>query len=458
MTAIPNSIEARDIASVLHPATNFKALNADGPLVITEGKGVFVKDNHGKEYIEGLAGLWCTSLGHGVKELAETARAQMENVAFSHMFGGRSHAPAIELAEKLKEWSPLDTGKVFFGCSGSDANDTQVKLIRYYNNAVGRPEKKKIISRKKAYHGVTLASASLTGLPVNHAHFDLPMEGILHTETPHHYRNAHPGESEEDFAARLAGELEEMILAEGPETVAAFIAEPVMGAGGVITPPKSYFQRVKEVLDRHDIIFIDDEVICGFGRTGETFGAVTYGMKADTMTLAKGLSSAYMPISAVLVPDWMYDAMMEPSAANGAFGHGFTYSGHPVSCAVALKTIQLMEEWALMDHVRMLSPKFQARLRGFADHPLVGEARGVGLVGALELVADKANKTPFDPKQGVGMACYKACLEEGLIVRAIGDSIAFCPPLVITEDEMEEMFVRFERALEKIAARFLDQR
>ena len=451
MPAIPNSIEARHIASVLHPATNFKALNADGPLVMTQGKGVFVKDNQGKEYIEGLAGLWCTSLGHGVKELAEAARQQMETVAYTHMFGGRSHEPAINLAEKLKELSPLDTGKVLFGCSGSDANDTQIKLIRYYNNAVGRPEKKKIISRKKGYHGVTLASASLTGLPVNHALFDLPMDGVLHTETPHHYRHAEPGESEEDYAGRLAAQLEEMILSEGPETVAAFIAEPVMGAGGVITPPKTYFQRVKEVLDRHDIIFIDDEVICGFGRTGETFGAVTYGMQADTMTLAKGLSSAYMPISAVLVPDWMYEAMIEPSAANGAFGHGFTYSGHPVSCAVALKTLELMEEWAVMDHVRALAPKFQARLRGFSDHPLVGEARGVGLVGALELVADKAAKTPFDPKQGVGMACYKACMEEGLIIRAIGDSIAFCPPLVITEDEMEEMFARFGRALDRVA-------
>ncbi len=231
MTAIPNSIEARHIASVLHPATNFKALNADGPLVMTQGRGVFVKDNQGKEYIEGLAGLWCTSLGHGVKELAEAARQQMETVAYTHMFGGRSHEPAINLAEKLKELSPLDTGKVLFGCSGSDANDTQIKLIRYYNNAVGRPEKKKIISRKKGYHGVTLASASLTGLPVNHALFDLPMDGVLHTETPHHYRNAEPGESEEDYAARLAGQLEEMILSEGPETVAAFIAEPVMGAG-----------------------------------------------------------------------------------------------------------------------------------------------------------------------------------------------------------------------------------
>ena len=447
MTRTPNSLEARDIESVLHPATNFKRLNELGPLVLDRAKGVFVYDHHGRDYIEGMAGLWCTSLGYGVEEIADAARTQMLSFSYSHLFSAKSHEPAIELAEKLKALAPVKMGKVFFGCSGSDANDTQMKLLRYYNNAVGRPKKKTIISRKRGYHGVTLGSASLTGLPVQHALFDLPLDGVIHVSAPYYYRDAAPGETEAHYAARLAGELEQAILAEGPETVAGFIAEPLMGVGGVLPPPADYFKRVREICSKHEIVMIDDEVICGFERTGSPFGATTFGMIPDTMTVAKAMSSAYAPISAVLVPDWLYEAMIEPSAANGSFGHGFTYGGHPVSCAVALKTLELMERWKIADHIADVGPHFQRRLRSFLDHPLVGDVRGVGLIGAIELVADKKSKAQFSPLGPLGLAVDRACVDEGLIIRPLGDTIAFCPPLVITKEEIDELFERFGRAL-----------
>lgn len=445
----PNSLAARDVESVLHPATNFRRHIENGPLVVSRANGIYVYDDDGRDYIEGLAGLWCTALGYGVGDLAEVAREQMEQLSFAHLFGGKSHEPSIALAEKLKELSPTSTDKVFFGNSGSDANDTQIKLVRYFNNARGKPDKKKIISRKRAYHGVTIGSGSLTGLPVNHAFFDLPIPGILHTETPDLYREGLPGESDSAFADRLADALEALIVAEDPDTVAAFIAEPVMGAGGVIVPPQTYFPKIEAVLRRHDVMLIDDEVICGFGRTGQRFGAETFEMNPDTVSIAKGLSSAYLPISAVLVPDWLYDTMVQPSDELGVFGHGFTYSGHPVSCAVALKNLELMEEWNILGHVTDVAPHFQSRLRSFREHPLVGEARGVGLIGALEFVADKDTKQGFETPGRVGRYCAERCQEHGLIIRAIGDIIAFCPPLIIDEPEIDEMFERFTHAIDE---------
>lgn len=447
-----DTLRAEDLDAVLHPVTNFKLLRARGPLVISEGRGVYVYDDRGNEYIEGMAGLWCTALGYGVPELAEVAREQVSRLAYSPLFSGKSHEPAIRLAQKLKAWAPDVAGKVFFGSTGSDANDTQIKLIRYYNNALGRPRKKKIISRQRAYHGVTIASASLTGLPVNHAMFDLPMAGVLHVECPHHYRYAQPGESEEEFATRLASSLEARILAEGPDTIAAFIAEPVMGAGGVIAPPRTYFAKIQAVLARHDIMLIDDEVICGFGRTGCAFGAEHFGMRARTMSVAKAITSGYIPLSAVMIPDDFYEVLVEPSAANGSFGHGFTYSGHPVACAVAVRNLELMEERGVVAHAKKVGERFQARLRAFADHPLVGEARGIGLIGALELVADKATRASFAPVGEVGLHCSDRCQDHGLIVRNLGDTIAFCPPLVITESEIDEMLDRFGRALDATEA------
>ncbi|HSG90065.1 MAG TPA: aminotransferase [Pseudomonadales bacterium] len=450
--APPGSLAARDLDALFHPSTNLALHERVGPSVLQSGSGVRVRDPEGKEYIEAMSGLWCTALGYGNEELAEVAAEQMRTLAYGHLFGGRSHEPAIALAEKLKAMVPIDDGRVFFGSSGSDANDTQVKLVRYYNNALGRPRKKKIISRWKGYHGVTLAAGSLTGLPPFHAHFDLPMEGVFHVSAPHYRRNAEPGETEAQFVTRLADELEQLILREDPETVAAFIAEPVQGAGGVIVPPAGYFEAIQAVLDRYDVLLIADEVICGFGRTGQPFGSQTFAMRPDTMSLAKALSSAYLPISAVVVPGRMFEAIAEQSGEVGVFGHGYTYSGHPVCAAVANRVLEIYERTDLFAHAARMSVRFQERLHALGEHPLVGEVRGVGLIGAVELEADRDAKAPFDPKAAIGMFCAKRAEAHGVIVRPLGDSLAFCPPLVITEPDIDEVFDRFALALEDTLA------
>jgi len=444
-----SNVAVRDIETLVHPYTNLATHRQTGPLILESGKGIYVYDSSGKEYIEGMAGLWCTSLGYSNQELVETAYEQMKKLPFTHIFGGRSHDPAIELAEKLKEIAPVPISKVFYGASGSDANDTQVKIVWYLNNALGRPQKKKIISRLKGYHGVTVASASLTGLPNNHIDFDLPLPGILHTSCPHHYRFAEPGESEQDYSSRLAAELEEMILREGPDTVAAFIAEPVMGAGGAIIPPEGYFEKINAVLAKYDILFISDEVITGFGRTGKMFGTETYGLNADSISLAKQITSAYFPLSAVMMNDKIYDVLVDQSRKIGTFGHGNTYAGHPVGCAVAVKTLEIYQRDRIVEHVEKVSPTFLRRLNKLNEHPLVGEAKGVGLIGGAELVKDKQTKASFEGKKGVGAKAVAYALEEGFITRAMGDRLAFCPPLVINEAEIEEMFNRCERALDK---------
>ena len=441
------NLQARDVETLIHPYTNLATFRETGPLVLERGKGVWVFDSDGRGYIEGMAGLWCTSLGYGNEELVEVAREQMLKLPFTHLFGGKSHDPAIELAEKLKEWAPMPVSKVFFGASGSDANDTQIKLMWYYNNAIGRPKKKKIIARLKGYHGVTIASASLTGLPNNHIDFDLPIPNILHTSCPHHYRFANPGETEEEFATRLADELEEMILREGPDTVAAFIAEPVGGAGGVTVPPATYYQKIQAVLDRHDVLLIADEVICGFGRLGTMFGSSAMGMRPDTMSLAKAITSAYFPLSAVLIPEKIYEAMLDESRKIGTFGHGFTYSGHPVGSAIAVKTLEIYERDNIIGHVQGIIPGFWRRLEAIREMPLVGEVRGKGLVAGIELVADLPSKRAFEAKRAVGARAVAYAQEEGLIVRNLGDTIAVCPPLVITPAEIDEMFDRLDRAL-----------
>ena len=448
MKNLPNSPESRDIASVLHAYTNLKAHQETGPLVIRKGKGIWVYDESGKGYIEGLAGLWCTSLGFGEERLVEAAARQMRELPFYHVFASKTHHPAIELAERLLALVPVPMSKASFANSGSEANDSVVKLVWYYNNALGRPKKKKIISRLRGYHGVTVAAASLTGLPANHMDFDLPIANIIHADCPHYYRYGAEGETEEEFATRMAESLERQIQEEGPETVAAFIAEPVMGAGGVIVPPKTYFEKIQAVLKKYDVLFVADEVICGFGRTGNMFGTETFGLKPDIMTMAKALSSAYLPISAVLISEPIFQAISENSDKIGTFGHGFTYSGHPVPAAVAVETLKIYEERDIVGHVRSVMGRFQQRLHAYADHPLVGETRGVGLVGAIELVRDKASKEPFDPSHGLGAYVAAQAQENGLIVRALGDAIAFSPPLIMTEAEIDEMFDRFEIALE----------
>jgi 4-aminobutyrate--pyruvate transaminase len=397
-----------------------------------------------------MAGLWCTALGYGNAELVEAATAQLRKLPFGHLFTAKSHDPAIELAEKLEEISPVPASKVFFCNSGSEANDTQIKLVWYMNNALGRPKKKKIISRLKAYHGVTIAAASLTGLVNNHRDFDLPIAGILHAGCPHHYRFAQPGENEDAFAKRMASELEALILAEGPDTVAAFIAEPVMGAGGVIVPPMAYFPAVTEVCRKYDVYMISDEVICGFGRLGTMFGCTALGFKPDSISVAKALTSAYVPMSALTVPEAMYQAMLDESRKIGTFGHGFTYSGHPVAAAVALKTLEIYARERIAEQTARKTPQFQGRLAALGDHPLVGEARGLGLVGAIELVADKATKRSFEAKAGVGPRAVRFAEEEGLIVRFIaGDVISICPPLIIAPDEIDALFDRLAHALDR---------
>jgi len=449
MTLLSN-LAVRDVETLVHPYTNLAALRETGPLVLERGKGVFVYDSNGKAYIEGMAGLWCTALGYGNEELVEAAAQQMRKLSFAHLFSAKSHDPAIELAEKLKEIAPVPTSKVFFCNSGSEANDSQIKLVWYMNNALGRPRKKKIISRLKAYHGVTIASASLTGLPANHRDFDLPMAGILHAGCPHHYRFAHAGESEEDFASRLAAELDEMIAQEGPDTVAAFIAEPVMGAGGVLVPPKTYFEKVTRVCRRHDVYMIADEVICGFGRLGTAFGSQSLGFTPDAISVAKALTSGYLPMAAVTVPEPMYQTLLDESRKIGTFGHGFTYSGHPVAAAVALKALEIYARDRIVDQAAQKTPHFQARLQALGQHALVGEARGLGLIGAVELVADKATKRSFDPKAGVAPRAVRFAEDEGLMVRfLVGDAVSICPPLVITREEIDELFDRRSRALDR---------
>jgi 4-aminobutyrate--pyruvate transaminase len=444
------NFETRDVEALLHPTTNLAAHRTTGPLVLDRAEGIYVYDTGGKRYIEGLAGLWCAGLGYGNEELVEAAAEQMRRLSFTHLFGGRSHEPAIALAEKIKELSPAPTSKVFFTASGSEANDTQIKLAWYYNNARGKPKKKKIISRQRAYHGVTIATASLTGLPVFHADFDLPMARVLHTDTPHYWRGAEPGETEEEFSTRLARNLDDLIQREDPETIAAFIAEPVMGAGGVIIPPRTYFEKIQAVLTRYDIAFIADEVICGFGRTGNWFGSQTFNIRPDTISIAKAITSAYVPLGAVTVSEPVYLALIEESRKLGIFAHGFTYSGHPVACAVANKTIDIYRRIDIVRHVQRVAPVFQTRLKALAGHPLVGEARGVGLIGGLELVREKAGKLSFEPRQGVGPKLVAFAQEEGLICRAVGgDTIGLCPPLIIDGAEVNALFDAFERALDR---------
>jgi 4-aminobutyrate--pyruvate transaminase len=396
-----------------------------------------------------MAGLWCASLGFSERRLADAAYRQMCELPFYHSFAGKVPAVSALLAERLIGIAPAGMARVLFANSGSEANDTAIKLAWYVNNALGRPQKKKIISRQRAYHGVTVAAASLTGLAFAHTDWDLPIARILHTDCPHHYRGAHPGESEEAYAARLADSLEQLILREGPDTVAAFFAEPVMGAGGVIVPPATYFDRIQPILRKYDILFVVDEVICGFGRTGHMFGSQTFDLQPDIVTVAKALSSGYLPISANLVSAKLYDILLAQSDKLGIFGHGYTYSSHPVPAAVALETLDIYAERDIVGQVRRVGPRLQAGIRSYADHPLIGEARGLGLIGAVEIVRNKATKASFDPKAGVAAYLVRRAQHHGAILRNMpGDIVAFSPPLIISESEIDELLACFGKALD----------
>ncbi len=434
------------MTSMIYPTTN-PAMSET--MVVARAEGPYIYDKQGKRYLEGMAGLWCTALGYGNEEIIEAAERQMRELSFSHMFGGKTHSSAIELADKLAAMVPMQDGRVFLGNSGSDANDTLLKLIRYHAEASGQPNRIKVIAREQGYHGVTLASAALTAIPTNHAHFQLPFEalGVLRTGSANYYRGANEGESEAEFVARRAQELEALILAEGPETIAAMIAEPVSGAGGVIVPPDGYFEAIQAVLDRYGIWLWDDEVICGFGRLGTDFGANKMGMRPQMMTLAKALSSAYVPVSAAIVQGDIADCINASATEVGVFGHGYTYSGHPLGCAVASKVIDIYVRDKIFDHAATVGNYLQASLREFTDHPLVGEVSGVGMIGAVELVADRASGKPFDGMK-VGQFCAKAAEDNGLVIRPLGGNrVAVCPPLIIETTHVDELIEKFNAAL-----------
>ena len=448
-----NSPEARDIAHHLHPYTNPALLKENGPQIMNAGHGIYVEDNDGKSYIEGMSGLWCASFGFGEKELVDAAITQMQKLPFYHSFTGKTVNPAIDLAEALIKIAPAGLDKVFFCNSGSEANDTAIKMVWYYHAAIGKPEKKKVISRKRAYHGVTLAAASLTALAYAQDGFGLPLDFAKHTSSPHYFQDAHDGETEAAFVKRLVDDLEAMIAEEGADTIGAFIAEPVMGAGGVILPPEGYFAAIQPILKKHDILLIADEVICGFGRTGHMWGSQTYDVKPDILTCAKALSSAYLPISAVLVSEKVASGVEEQAVRLGQFGHGYTYSAHPVSAAVALRTIQLMEERDIINHVQSVAPLFAERVSQLNQYASIGDTRSVGLIGCMEFVAEEGTRIKMDPSLKFAAKAMGVLQEEGVILRALPvDGIGFCPPLIITEDEINMMFDRVEKAMPKIDA------
>jgi L-2,4-diaminobutyrate transaminase len=454
----PNySLEDMDRQSVLHPLTSIAAHMKSGPLIVGRGRGVRIRDRKGREMIDCGAGLWCVNIGYGRPEIAEAARQAIEDLNYYHIFGGSSNEPIIRLADRILTLLRENAGarhlaRVFFGCSGSDANDTNVKLVRYYHNLLGQPQKKKIISREGAYHGLTCAAGSLTGISVYHKAFDLPLEGVVHTSCPHWYRFARPDESEAAFCDRMIAELEALIEREGPETIAAFIAEPIMGTGGALLPPEGYFARVQEILRRHDILFIADEVITGFGRTGQWFATGLYELEPDIVTLAKGVTSAYFPLSASVISERIWNVLEQASPQHGPIMHGFTYSGHPVGGAIGLANLEIMENEGMVENAARVGPYLRERLRAtIGDHAYVGDVRGEGLMIAVEFIADKASRRPFAASANAHRIVSAKAMEQDLMVRPLPyiEVIPFSPPLCITEADCDEAVERFARALDQ---------
>lgn len=446
-----NSLSEADRAFILHPQTDPTALDAQGPLIIERGEGVFVTDVTGRSYLEGMSSLWCAALGFNEARLAQVAADQIAQLGTYHTFNRRSNPACIELAERLMGISPMPDGKVIFANSGSEAVDTMIKLAWLYHRGQGKPDRRKIISRRRAYHGSTVLGATLSGLSHVRGAFAWSDESVIFAATPHHYEYGEPGETEDDFADRLVQEIAALIEAEGPDTIAAMIVEPVMGAGGVIIPPANYFPRLATLLREHGILLLCDEVICGFGRTGEWFGCQTLGFRPDMMSVAKALSSGYQPIGATLLATGVAQVIEAEASRLGVLGHGFTYAGHPVTSAVALETLRIYDEIDLPRRVRALAPAFGAHLQTLADHPLVGHSRSIGLIGAIELVADRAARQHFPPEQAVGARLIALALEQGLILRNLGDTIAICPPLIITPEELDSLFARLGLALGELS-------
>ena len=450
----PNSLDAIDKATLLHPYTDLDAHAEKGPHIIERAEGIRLYDADGRSFIDGVAGLWCTGLGFGEDRLVKVATEAMKTLSFSHVFSHRSHPTAIELAETLTRLAPDSITRAFFVNSGSEAIEAAIQIVWNYNNALGRPEKKKFIGRDRGYHGTTIAAGSLTALPYKQNDFDLPVnDRFLRVTCPHHYRYAEAGESETEFGARLAQEVENLIVAEGADTIAAFIGEPVMAAGGIIPPPENYWPAVAEICRKHDVLLICDEVVNGFCRTGNFWGSETVGVQPDMMTCAKQLSSAYLPIGATLMSEAIYQVIAAHSPKNGVFGVGMTYGGHPVCTAVALETLRIYEERDMLGHVRAVEPHFAKRLAALGEHPMVGQARGVGLIGAIELVADKETREPFPPAAKAAPTLYTHVAEQGVMCRALpGDALGICPPMIVTEDEIDEIFDAIEKGLDSAHA------
>ncbi|MCE4055042.1 aspartate aminotransferase family protein [Pseudomonas sp. Au-Pse12] len=441
----PQTREWQTLSSDHHlaPFSDFKQLKEKGPRIITHAKGVYLWDSEGNQILDGMAGLWCVAIGYGRDELAEAASQQMRELPYYNLFFQTAHPPVLELSKAIADIAPEGMNHVFFTGSGSEGNDTMLRMVRHYWAIKGQPNKKTIISRVNGYHGSTVAGASLGGMTYMHEQGDLPIPGIVHIPQPYWF--AEGGDmTPEAFGIWAANQLEEKILELGVDNVGAFIAEPIQGAGGVIVPPDSYWPRIKEILAKYDILFVADEVICGFGRTGEWFGSDFYGLKPDMMTIAKGLTSGYIPMGGLVVRDEVVAVLNE----GGDFNHGFTYSGHPVAAAVALENIRIMREEKIIQRVHeKTAPYLQKRLRELSDHPLVGEVRGVGLLGAIELVKDKATRARYEGR-GVGMICRQFCFDNGLIMRAVGDTMIIAPPLVISEAEIDELVAKARKCLD----------
>ncbi|MEZ7974350.1 MAG: aminotransferase [SAR324 cluster bacterium] len=449
-------LQSTDRDTVFHPSTHASE-HAHGKLpvsIIKSGNGIYIKNQHDTELLDAFAGLYCVNVGYGRTEIADAIYEQAKKLAYYHTYVGHSNEAIIELSRRIIDWAPDGMRKVYYGLSGSDANETQIKLVRYYQNILGNKSKKKIISRDRGYHGSSIAAGSLTGLNLFHQAFDLPIDGILHTLAPYFYWNAEDSMSETEFSQHCADELEKMILAEGPETVGAFIGEPVMGTGGLIPPPEGYWDAVQKVLSKYEVLLIADEVVCGFGRVGAPFGSHLYGIRPDLITIAKGLTSAYLPLSGVIVGERVWKVIERGSEELGPMGHGWTYSGHPLGAAAGLANLDILEQEKLTENARDTGSYLQVQFKtSFEDHPLVGEVRGVGLLLALEFVADKSKKLRFDASWKVGAKVSAACLEQNLIARAMpdGDILGFAPPLSITKKEVDEIVTRTTKALNSVA-------
>lgn len=442
-----------DARTILHPSTNANEFAKTGSKIMQSGKGIYLQDTDGNQLLDAVAGLWCVNVGYGRQELADAMYAAANNMGYYHTFTGMSNVPQIELAERLLSLAPNNMSKVFFASGGSDGNDSLMKIVWYYHNLLGKPQKRKIISRWQAYHGTSIATASLTGLASFHKDFNLPIDEVIHTESPDYFRHAHDGETELAFSKRRARELEELVLKHGPETIGAFIAEPVLGAGGVITPPEGYFAEIQKVTKKYEILFIADEVVCGYGRLGQWFGSEIYGIKPDMITTAKGLTSGYFPFSASFITEQIWDVIKQGSAKYGSFAHGYTFAGHPIGAAVAMANLDIIENENLVGKAADVGAYFHQQLNErFAQDKFVGQIRGQGMLAAVQLMQDRDSKVFFDSATKIATQVTAQCYQNGLIARPLPsvDSVGFSPPLVATNKDVDTIVDIFERSVRTV--------